>query len=102
MAENDKLTNLSRAVEGEVENDKKKEKTDDKPAIEIRFGARIHTLRLERRLPQDVLASRAQVHRNYISEMERGKRNVSLRIIEKLAKALGVEIAELFRSDDFK
>lgn len=65
--------------------------------IEFRFGARVHALRIERRLPQDALASRAEVHRNYLSEMERGKRNVSLRIIERIAKALDVEIAELFR-----
>ena len=53
--------------------------------IEFRFGARVRALRIERRLPQDALAYRAQVHRNYISEMERGKRNVSLRIIERIA-----------------
>ncbi len=68
--------------------------------IEVRFGMRVHALRIERRLPQEVLAFRSQVHRNYISDVERGKRNVSLRIIERLAKALDVEIAELFKNMD--
>lgn len=75
---------------------------DNPVPIEIRFGQRIHELRIQRRLPQDALASRAQVHRNYLSDVERGKRNVSLRIIEKLAKALGVEIAELFKQSEHK
>ncbi len=70
--------------------------------IETRFGSRVHTLRVERRLPQDILAARSHVHRNYISETERGKRNVSLRIIERIALALEVEIAELFRGKEFR
>lgn len=65
-------------------------------AVEIRFGNRIRELRIERRLPQAVLAHLAQVNRNYLSDVERGKRNVSLRVIDRLALALGVEIQDLF------
>lgn len=68
--------------------------------IEVRFGNRVRELRIERRLPQEVLAYLAQVHRNYLSDVERGKRNVSLRIIDSLAKALGVEIKELFEEEE--
>lgn len=64
--------------------------------IEIRFGNRVRELRIERRLPQSVLAYLAQVNRNYLSDVERGKRNVSLRVIDSIAMALGVEIQELF------
>lgn len=64
--------------------------------IEIRFGKRVHELRLQRRLPQDVFANMAQVHRNYLSDVERGKRNVSIRVVDQIAKALGVDIKELF------
>lgn len=71
------------------------------PSIEVRFGARVHSLRVERRLPQDTLANRAQIHRNYLSEMERGKRNVSLRIIERVANALDVELQELFSGKEY-
>lgn len=77
-----------------------KEKADFIP-IEARFGARVHTLRLARRMPQEMLAIRAQLHRNYISEMERGKRNVSLRVIERIALALDVEIVELFHGKEY-
>ncbi len=71
-------------------------------SIEFRFGKRIHELRIKRRLPQEVLATRTQVHRNYISDIERGKRNVTLKVIERLAGALEVEIAELFKDMDWK
>lgn len=64
--------------------------------VEIRFGMRVRELRIERRLPQAVLAHLAQVNRNYLSDVERGKRNVSLRVIASLARALGVEIQDLF------
>lgn len=101
MASYDEYRISSSATQKEV--DLSSSHTDDMAnpvPIEFRFGARVHALRIERRLPQDVLASRTQVHRNYISEIERGKRNVSLRIIERLAKALDVEIAELFKDMD--
>lgn len=97
MANRDEWRFSSKAAESGVDKQQKKRTVIQNPEpIEFRFGARVHALRIERRLSQDALASRAQVHRNYISEMERGKRNVSLRIIERIAKALDVEIAVLF------
>ena len=47
-----------------------------------------------------MLAERADLHRTYIADIERGARNVSLRSIEKLARALGVPTAELFTLAD--
>lgn len=103
MANRDECRFSSGAAESGVDRNQKREAVSQNPEpIEFRFGARVHALRIERRLPQDALASRAQVHRNYISEMERGKRNVSLRIIERIARALDVEIAELFRGTESK
>lgn len=100
MAENDEKRISSTAAQKEADNNKKYDEPVKPVPIEIRFGERIHSLRMERRLPQDVLAFRSQVHRNYISDVERGKRNVSLRIIERIAIALDVEIAELFKDMD--
>jgi transcriptional regulator with XRE-family HTH domain len=54
-------------------------------------------LRRARALSQEELAFRAGLHWTYVSSTERGKRNVSLVNIERLATALDVEIAELFR-----
>ena len=65
--------------------------------ISIRFGKRVKELRLEKSLSQGKLAKLLDVHPSYISGIERGKRNLSLRNIEKLANALNVSIEELIR-----
>lgn len=52
-----------------------------------------------RKLSQEELAHRAGVHRTYMGSVERGERNVSLRNIEAIAKALGVSLPELFTMD---
>jgi len=63
-----------------------------------RFGLRIKTLRQEKGLSQEKLAEIADLHRTYINLVESGKRNISLKNINKLSKALGVSIQELFKN----
>lgn len=60
------------------------------------FGASVKVWRRKLGLSQEQLAGRAGLHRTYISDIERGARNVSLESIEKLAEALGVPLATLF------
>jgi transcriptional regulator with XRE-family HTH domain len=60
------------------------------------FGLKIKALREQRQYSIEYLANIANIDRTYISDIEKGKRNVSLLIIEKLAKALEVNIQELF------
>lgn len=64
--------------------------------IKAAFGAKIKVLRLEKNISQEELANTAGIDRTYISDIEKGERNVSLLIIQKLAKALDKEIFELF------
>jgi transcriptional regulator with XRE-family HTH domain len=64
--------------------------------IEQRFGIVVRQARRKLGLTQHELASRAGLHRTYISDVERGKRNVSLRIVERLAEALNVQVGTLF------
>jgi transcriptional regulator with XRE-family HTH domain len=64
--------------------------------IEQRFGMVVRQARRNLGHTQHELASRAGLHRTYISDVERGKRNVSLRIVERLAEALKVRIGTLF------
>ena len=60
------------------------------------FGTRVRELRLQRKLSQEGLAERANLHRNYIGGIERGERNVGLDNIVALAKALRVPPSDLF------
>ncbi|MBI2770217.1 MAG: helix-turn-helix transcriptional regulator [Burkholderiales bacterium] len=57
-------------------------------------------LREERKLTQESLAERADLHTNYVSSVERGERNVSLYNICRIAFALGVSPSELMESVD--
>ena len=60
-----------------------------------RFGRRIPRLRLERKLSQEELAFRADLHRTYVSSVERAERNVSLINIYRLAEALEIPANDL-------
>lgn len=67
-------------------------KRDD---ILLRFGARIRELRLDTGLSQEEFAAKCGLDRTYVSGIERGKRNVSLRNIGKIADFLGLSVSEL-------
>jgi transcriptional regulator with XRE-family HTH domain len=62
------------------------------------FGRRVRQLRLERKLSQEDLAELADLHRNYVSQIEGGRRNVSLLNILKLAQGLGVKPTKLIET----
>lgn len=65
----------------------------------VAFGLRVRQLRLARGISQEHLAELAQVHRTYMSSVERGQRNVGLENIYAIAEALGVDAADLFSTD---
>ncbi|HEY7060596.1 MAG TPA: helix-turn-helix transcriptional regulator [Chloroflexota bacterium] len=60
------------------------------------FGQAVRRRRLELRLSQEDLALLAGLHRTYISDVERGARNVSLENIAKLARSLQLSLPDLF------
>jgi transcriptional regulator with XRE-family HTH domain len=60
------------------------------------FARNVRTLRLEKGWSQEELARRTDLHRTYIGAIERHERNVSLVNVERIAKALGVKIKDLF------
>lgn len=64
------------------------------------FGHKIKFLREQKGYSIEYLANIANIDRTYISDIEKGKRNVSLLIIEKLSKALEVNIQELFNYEE--
>jgi len=60
-----------------------------------KFGERVRSLRSKLGISQEKLAELAEMHRTYVSGIERGERNVSLVNIIRLAKAFGVSVSEL-------
>ncbi|AWK03961.1 transcriptional regulator [Flavobacterium crocinum] len=64
--------------------------------IKQRFGLKIKELRKLNGLSQEKLANLAEIDRTYLPTIEKGERNVSIEVVERLAKALKVKIADLF------
>jgi transcriptional regulator with XRE-family HTH domain len=67
-----------------------------KKSILVKFGKKIREVRTKRGLSQEALADIANVHRTYIGMIERAEKNITLLNIQKLAKALKIDIKELF------
>src|SRR5436189_6417944 len=67
--------------------------TDD---IKKRFGTAVRSRRKRLGISQEELAGRAGLHRTYVSDIERGARNLSLESIDKLAMALEIPASTFF------
>ena len=65
---------------------------------EVDFGENVRRVRKRAGLTQEHLASVSGIHVSYISGVETGKRNPTLRVILTLSSALGVKPADLFES----
>ena len=65
--------------------------------IQKQFGKRVRVLRKAKGISQEDLAFRAGVHRTYLGGIERGERNLSLKNIAAIAKALDSTLPELFQ-----
>jgi transcriptional regulator with XRE-family HTH domain len=55
----------------------------------------LRRLREAKGLSQEAFAHEANIHRTYISDLERGARNPTIKVVEKLAMALGIAVGEL-------
>ena len=62
------------------------------------MGRNVRVLRLERGLTQEELAHRCEMERSYVSDLERGRRNPSVKALGRLAAALGVAPEALLRA----
>lgn len=63
--------------------------------IEAQLGMRIRYLRKKKKMSIEDLAIISDINRNYLGDLERGKRNPTIRILEKISNGLGVSISEL-------
>ena len=63
----------------------------------VRYGKALRKLRMEKKISQEEFAEKCGLHRTYISDVELGKRNVSLENIERISNALGVSLSDFFK-----
>jgi len=61
------------------------------------LGRNVRTVRQARGISQEQLAFDADMKRSYVSDLERGTRNPSVRALGRIADALGVTAADLLR-----
>lgn len=64
------------------------------------FGSNVRRYRLEAGISQEKLAELADLHRTYISDIERFQRSISLDNIQKISEALGIEPYKLFIKEE--
>lgn len=64
--------------------------------INKQLGARIRYLRQQKGLSIEDLSLEAEINRNYLGDLERGMRNPTLIILNKIAKALDIDLTTLF------
>ncbi|EWM60130.1 helix-turn-helix domain-containing protein [Streptococcus thermophilus] len=64
--------------------------------IQIEFGKRVRELRMATGLSQEKFALKIEMDRTYYASVESGKRNISLKNIEKIANGFDISIAQLF------
>ena len=64
--------------------------------INKQLGYRIRYLRQNKGLSIEALALEAEINRNYLGDLERGMRNPTVVVLNKIAKALDVDLSTLF------
>lgn len=67
-----------------------------KKNVLINFGKKVRAERSRLGISQERLAARAKVHRTYIGMIERAEKNITLENIEKVSRALGLNIKDMF------
>jgi len=93
------MPNVNRGIEKEQVMASKKTPTtlrQPSPKLMQALSDKIRSRRKEIKLSQEGLAERCDLHRTYIGSVERGERNVTLSTLEVIAKALKLEIRDLF------
>lgn len=71
--------------------------TSPLPRARAHIGANIRRLREAKGISQERLAELANLHRTYVSQLERCVTNISIDRLERLAQVLGVDVAELLQ-----
>jgi len=64
--------------------------------VKAEYGKKVRAIRNSKKVSQEKLAELAELDRTYISDIENGKRNVSIETIFKIAEALRTPVVEFF------
>jgi transcriptional regulator with XRE-family HTH domain len=70
--------------------------------VRRQVGLRIKVLREAQAISQEELAARAQLHRTYVSGVERGVRNPTVTVLAKLAAGLEVKLVDVVEGVELK
>jgi len=70
-------------------------------SIKAQVGLRIRELRNKIGISQEALANKAEIDRTYVTDVENGRRNISIENLAKLVNALQVEFKDFFDSPNF-
>ena len=65
--------------------------------VNKQLGMRVRYLREQRKMTLEDLAFEANINKNYLSDLERGNRNPTVKILERIALALEISLEELFK-----
>jgi len=63
--------------------------------VRARAGLNLQRLRRDKGFSQEELADRAQIHQTYLSGVERGRRNPTITVLQRIAEALDTDIVDL-------
>jgi transcriptional regulator with XRE-family HTH domain len=69
--------------------------------IKLKVGQRIRELRQTQKLSQEALANKANVDRTYMTDLENGRRNVSIEVLKRVTDALDITFTEFFTTSTF-
>ncbi|QIK86644.1 helix-turn-helix transcriptional regulator [Erysipelothrix sp. HDW6B] len=72
-----------------------KEMMGEEKQLVTNIGLKIVLLRSERELPRAELAKQAELHPQYLYDVEMGKRNVTIYVLGKIARAFNITLSEL-------
>jgi transcriptional regulator with XRE-family HTH domain len=75
--------------------------TSKKNDIQISIGNHIKELREKKKLTQEELAEKSGLNRTFLIHIEKGRRNVSVKSLEKIFLGLGVSFSKFFKSEIF-
>ena len=70
-------------------------------SIKVKVGQRIKELRNEIGISQEALANKADIDRTYVTDVENGRRNISIENLEKLVDALQIPFKDFFSAPNF-